>query len=435
MGSSSESGQYNVLVIYSAAHGKAHTTHYPLMAFSNQLANHVFYLDCQPNTFPETPLSWFDAIVIHHSVPLLNLEEVSKPLLVQLTQFSGPKIWLAQENVFSSELSRVIDLVRGLNLAHVFTQHQAQAVKEALGPSVNVTPFYFDRFISDEALSKTFEKHYMRRMFDMVYQGDTLELGAMIPCSQKESLLTSLNLASKKRFRVSDLHPYANKDYCGPQWINYLSHARSLLTLLPKEAFFADQQLALPWHLMDAVATGAALVCFEADYGPQFVAHQHYIPLASDLSNLDQVFETLADGAQITKISEAAHQSLIPSAQWTHQRLIASIDQVIKPLLTDNPKHVAFQAIITGAYEPPERVKPLTEPKTIEVGTSLHLRSLGIEPSFVTTMPELAPHSVLSANLSKDKAQQGPPTQSVLLKKVGKELNRFYQRRILLKQP
>ncbi len=111
-----------------------------------------------------------------------------------------------------------------------------------------------------------------------------------------------------------------------------------------------DGRLALfaisPRHL-EACATRTCQVLVEGSYNGVLQPGRHFIELRSDLSNLDDVLDSLGDEERRRRIVEAAHRDVVASGRYTYRAMVAEVEQaafgVTTAVTSARPgDHVAF---------------------------------------------------------------------------------------------
>ena len=82
-------------------------------------------------------------------------------------------------------------------------------------------------------------------------------------------------------------------------------------------------------RIFEAAAVGTALIMFPGTYSGVVEPWQHYIPLAKDFSNIDDVIDHVRDTAYLEKLTARAHDDLIASGQYSYARFIESFDELV----------------------------------------------------------------------------------------------------------
>jgi len=83
-----------------------------------------------------------------------------------------------------------------------------------------------------------------------------------------------------------------------------------------------------PRHF-EAAALRVCQVLYEGRYSGALEPMVHYIPLAKDFSNLDQVLELIRDSDVRRELTENAYRDLIASGEWSYGRMVNSVDHTL----------------------------------------------------------------------------------------------------------
>jgi hypothetical protein len=84
-----------------------------------------------------------------------------------------------------------------------------------------------------------------------------------------------------------------------------------------------------PRHF-EYAATGATMAMVEGHYGGYLTAGEHYIPIAPDYSNLDQVIAQIRDRDACRQIANHAHAHLIESGDFSAEKFVERFDVIIE---------------------------------------------------------------------------------------------------------
>jgi hypothetical protein len=91
-----------------------------------------------------------------------------------------------------------------------------------------------------------------------------------------------------------------------------------------------DGRLALfaisPRHL-EACATRTCQVLVKGAYNGVLEPGRHYLELRSDLSNFDEVLDSLGDEARRERIVEAAHRDVVASGRYTYRAMVEQVER------------------------------------------------------------------------------------------------------------
>ena len=83
-----------------------------------------------------------------------------------------------------------------------------------------------------------------------------------------------------------------------------------------------------PRHF-EAAAFRVCQVLFEGDYSGALEPGVHYVPLAKDFSNVDEVIAAIRDPVRRRAITERAYDDLVASGRYSYERFIAEVDEVL----------------------------------------------------------------------------------------------------------
>ncbi len=85
-----------------------------------------------------------------------------------------------------------------------------------------------------------------------------------------------------------------------------------------------------PRHL-EACATRTCQILIEGEYNGVLEANRHYLPLRADLSNLDEVLETVRRDDRRNAIVEAAYADVVASGAYSYRRFVEELERVALP--------------------------------------------------------------------------------------------------------
>jgi hypothetical protein len=95
-------------------------------------------------------------------------------------------------------------------------------------------------------------------------------------------------------------------------------------------AFFALS----PRHF-EAVVTKTPQVLVEGSYDGVLQPDRHYLPLARDLSNLDDVLEAVNDSGRLAELAECAYEEIYLSGRYTYR----SLSELVRQIVDETPRH------------------------------------------------------------------------------------------------
>jgi hypothetical protein len=95
------------------------------------------------------------------------------------------------------------------------------------------------------------------------------------------------------------------------------------------EGWDSHRFFALSARHLEAVVTRTCQVLVEGEYDGVLLPDVHYIPLARDFSNLDEVMERLRDHARMQEMADRAYEDLYLRGDFTFRRLARQFDQAL----------------------------------------------------------------------------------------------------------
>ena len=305
----------------------------------------------------------FDVVVIHYSLILSNDAYVSPAFREKLRRFSGLKVQFIQDEY--RWVDRATDAMREAGVGVLFTcapEPAAGQLYDQRLPGVRRI-LTLTGYVPD-ALRRHPRSPLDPRPFDVVYRGRDLPywLGRL---TQEKTWIAEGFLGRSATYGLKTDIAWREQDRVyGERWIDFMSSGRATLGTEsgasiadfdggaesavkeylaghPHAPFEEVREAVLVRYegnvvvnvisprVFEAAALGTALVMFPGTYSGIAVAGEHYIPLAKDFSNMDEVVDRLRDLAFLTRLTERAHADLVASGRWSYETFIAGFDQVV----------------------------------------------------------------------------------------------------------
>jgi hypothetical protein len=88
-----------------------------------------------------------------------------------------------------------------------------------------------------------------------------------------------------------------------------------------------------PRHL-EAVMTRTCQVLVEGEYSGVLKPDRHYIPLARDFSNLDEVLKKIRDIELLEEITSRAYEEIYLSRRWTYSAYASKLEEKFRPAVS-----------------------------------------------------------------------------------------------------
>jgi hypothetical protein len=83
-----------------------------------------------------------------------------------------------------------------------------------------------------------------------------------------------------------------------------------------------------PRHI-EACATRTCQVLVEGNYSGVLKPGEHYIELRRDLSNIEEVLDTISDDSERERITRNAHRDIVTSGRYSYARLVEQVEDAI----------------------------------------------------------------------------------------------------------
>lgn len=83
-------------------------------------------------------------------------------------------------------------------------------------------------------------------------------------------------------------------------------------------------------RVFEAAVTFTPLALYEGRYSDVIRPHEHYIPVAPDHSNMDEVFRAIEDTDSLQQMAERAHARLIGSELFSYSAFVAQVESALE---------------------------------------------------------------------------------------------------------
>jgi hypothetical protein len=371
----------NVCVLYDRRSLHVNTMREHLESFGRYSRHHVYYL---PATEPDLPgftvqpqaeghpaagaawvaepdLSLFDVVVVHYGVRVCFEDYLAAPVERALARFRGHKVLFVQDEYDRPEATR--RWLERVGVDTVYTCLPPEGVHAVYPPErfprVRFLPTLTGYVPEDPAIDfcarPLAERHiligYRGRRLAPIYG----ELGW-----EKARIGVEVRRLAEARGLPVDIEVEEDRRIYGRAWYQFLGAARATLgtesgcnlfdfdgsaarlirehearspgvqydslraQLAPYEGAIRTNQISP--RIFEAIRTRTALVLFEGDYSGVVRAHEHYIPLARDFSNFDEVVRTLQDDAAVEALTERAYRDVVASGRYSYQGFVERFD-------------------------------------------------------------------------------------------------------------
>ena len=358
--------QLNVLILYDHRSTFTNMVREHLESFSLYSDHCISYAAATISNFdPPTmvDLTLFDVLIIHYSVRLC-LNQLLPVYARAVEHFGGLRVLFIQDEYDNTEIER--QWIARLGIDIVFTCVPQRFIHHVYPPDkfpkvefINVltgyVPLHFEDFVP---------KPLSQRKYVIGYRGRP-------PLSRYGDLGLEKSLIGQRMREACDergipvsIEWENDKRIYGPAWYQFLQDCRATLGTESGSNVFdedgriqrtVDRALAndpsltyqalyakyvaqhesrirmnqVSPRIFEAIALRTALVLFEGEYSGIIKPDIHYIPLRKDFSNVDDVLSRLVDDEYLEKMIGQAYADIIESRDYTYQRFVEMVFQVI----------------------------------------------------------------------------------------------------------
>ncbi len=115
-------------------------------------------------------------------------------------------------------------------------------------------------------------------------------------------------------------------------------------------------------RIFEAVALRTPMILVEGHYSGVIAPHEHYIPVRTDFSDVDDVLDRIDDLPALAAMARRAYDHVIGSGAYTYRRFVETVEGAIENVLGRE----AVRQAADPAVEPPPPDHPLLERATPE---------------------------------------------------------------------
>lgn len=364
-GQRSSARRLSVLLLCDDSRGHANTVRQHIAAFKRFSRHDVRIFNPRGLTRSYfLDLDEFDVVVIHYSLVIISDHYLAPAFREQIRRFSGLKMQFIQDEY--RWVDDITDMMRYLGIHVLWT----------LVPPAEIPKVYDDRrlpgvrkihtlggYVPDD-LGAIVPPHVEARPIDIGYRGRTLPywLGTL---AQEKVWIAQGVLERAERYSLRCDLAWAEEDRIyGRRWNRFLSSCKTTLGTESgasisdfdgsverrTKAYLAEHpdadfcavyrdvlqsfegnvklQVVSP-RVFEAAALRTGLILFPGEYSGVVQPWIHYIPLAKDFSNMDEVVKCLRDAAFLRSLTERAYVDLVASGRYSLRRFIRDFDDAL----------------------------------------------------------------------------------------------------------
>ncbi len=353
----------NVLLLCDDAARHTGTVDEHIRAFQLFSVSRVVVMDSRAASEIEVNLDYFDAIVFHYSIVIALSGFLPQDFFARLAAFRGPKVLFIQDEY--RWVDRTAVAVRDLGVTVVFTVVNRDVIrkiyKEPLFDSIRFEQT-LTGFVPTELLARRVPD-YAARPIDVSYRARRVPswLGEF---GQEKWIIGERFLNDSARYELTcDIAMSENSRIYGQSWINFVANSKAVLgtesgasfidfsgniqrqveeyeryhpnaTFREIQGRFLHGDGCTVIHVIsprcfEAAALRTLMILYPGDYSGVLEPDRHYVPLARDHSNMDEVISIIRDPNRAHKVIQAAYEDIACSQQWTYRAFVAQFDAVI----------------------------------------------------------------------------------------------------------
>lgn len=327
-------------------------------------------------------LSAYDAVFVHYSVRISVASHLSPAVAAAVAAYRGPKLLFIQDEYDRVESSR--GWMERLGIDTVFTTIPLNEIDKvyprARFPLLDFIPTLTGYVPEDPALD-SFALPIAERHLRIAYRGRALphHYGAL--GREKYDIGVEMRRITKKRGIAVDIEVDESRRIYGAHWYRFIGSARSTLGTESGANVFdmdgslsalAEQHRDMPYDkfakkflrdhegllsmnqvspkIFEAIRLRTALVLFEGSYSGVVRAHEHYIPLAKDYSNVDEVLAKLEDIPFLEALTERAYRDIIATGDYSYRKFIEGVDAYVTRKAGGRRRATIFSVPVLALY-------------------------------------------------------------------------------------
>jgi len=334
-----------------------------LQAFGNQDLHQVHYWNIAYGEPPFLNDSNFDAIVFHFTFFLPNINQPFDHLFKSWPKLKRSKIYkaaLVQDEYIHSK--SLCNFMKEFGVSEIFTclpESLWQTVYPSHITGIQHYHTVLTGYIDEDMLSKysNYALPHEQRSIDVAYRARKMPYNLGYFGTYKWRLTEIFSEKLKNSDLKTDLSNDPNQFIFGENWYRFVGSTRIMLgceggsslhdpdgsirqccekyqLLNPNASFeevrdhcFPGLDQHFPYYALsprhfEAAVSKTCQVLVEGDYNGIFVADVHYIPIAKDWSNLDEVIRKIHDKKHCQQLANQAYQDIVESGKHTYTQFV-----------------------------------------------------------------------------------------------------------------
>jgi hypothetical protein len=309
-----------------------------------------------------------DAVVLHNTFLCLRWSHLFpswKWKLNWIAELDCPKVALPQDEYDHAEV--LDEWLYELGVGTIVSNFDSELNKVLYPINSGIAQFhkrftgYVDEAAARELADRIVPLH--ERKVDIVYRATRLPYWFGSHGQLKHRIGSLVAEAAASHGLITDISTRAEDTIVGDAWLDFLMSGRAVIgcesgssvldrrgevraaiqDLLRRDAALTFEEVdacmptgwddyaffALSPRHFEAVVTKTPQVLVEGAYDGVLEPHRHYLPLARDLSNLDEVLEQLKDTDHLAEIAERAYEEIYLSGRYSYRSLSDLVQRIV----------------------------------------------------------------------------------------------------------
>ena len=309
-------------------------------------------------------LSRFDVIVFHYSIVIAQGYHIGAEARSRLAASSALKVLFIQDEY--RWVDATAEAIRELGIGVLFTVVNEDVAKkiyhhpwlEGVRIEHTLTGFV------DESLLKRSVPSYLDRTIDVAYRARKVPFWLGSFAMEKWTIGERFRQQAEKCGLCCDISSDESARLYGEFWIRFLSNAKAVLgtesgasvcdfsgelqagveaavrdnpeidfhTVQKEVLCEADGRIIIRVvspRIFEAAALRTLMINYPGTYSGRLIPWRHYVPLAKDHSNLEEVASVIRDPQRAAQIIDAAYREVACSPQNSFRSMVMHFDRVV----------------------------------------------------------------------------------------------------------
>jgi len=329
---------------------------------------------------PHIDLQKFDGIVIHNSIAydVVNLRSIDKLLACKIRDFEGVKVLMKQDE--NHKYRELADYIGETKFDLIFTCLPPESISTVYPKSVVGSPL-FSRMLTGYVTPtlRSFSRASECRSIDIGYRGSIQPLHFGRLAYEKRKIGDEVAKLAKLSGLSIDISSRWEDRFGNTGWLEFLSNCKATLGVesgasifdlngdlatrcaeaieqygpISEDAGYAEMFLKKlsdmeglvnynqisPRHF-EAAATRTLQIMYPGEYSGIFKKGRHYVELARDHSNIEEVFSILRDKKRCSDIVDHAYSEIIGNPEYWIETFVKRFDRLVERLLIKRQRYL-----------------------------------------------------------------------------------------------